>query len=427
MEHLKAFLPRDLEFNISLLFSFLCFFLGSQCAKAQQNELLSNEIATLQVRAGDRWRDLPIISLNQGEVVNISFDDLTHEHRRLCYRIEHCERDWSRSSQIFESDYCEGFTEGNTIEDYQQSINTNQLYTHYRLTIPNDRCRLKLSGNYRVTVYDEDNNEDLLRACFMVLNQKVTVRMSLTTNTDIDVNNSHQQLEAEIDYPSMVVSNPLQQFYVIALQNQRWDQAVVAPAPQYIQSTSMCWSHCRDLIFDGGNEYHKFEILDVDRPAMGVERVDWDGKTYHAWLWPDEPRPNYVFDKDADGTYYIRNSDNYENDYSTEYVCVHFSLKAPRSPYPIYLNGNWTQDRFLPQYEMLWNDSTQSYERALWLKQGYYNYQYLQKERDGAFRPVPSQGNYYQTENSYQMLVYFRPIGGRTDELVGYACLENDN
>ena len=87
MEHPKAFLPRDLEFNISLLFSFLCLFLGSQCAKAQRNELLSNKIATLQVTAGDRWQDLPIISLNQGEVVNISFDDLTHEHRRLCYRI----------------------------------------------------------------------------------------------------------------------------------------------------------------------------------------------------------------------------------------------------------------------------------------------------------------------------------------------------
>ena len=188
----------------------------------------------------------------------------------------------------------------------------------------------------------------------------------------------------------------------------------------------MRWSHCRNLIFDGGNEYHKFEILDVDRPAMGVEHVDWDGKAYQAWLWPDEPRPNYVFDKDADGAYYIRNSDNYENDCTTEYVSVHFSLKAPRSPHPIYLNGNWTQDRFLSQYEMLWNDSTQCYERALWLKQGYYNYQYLQKERDGAFRPVPSQGNYYQTENSYQMLVYFRPVGGRTDELVGYSSLESD-
>ena len=205
MEHPRAFLSRDFEFNISLFFFFLCFSLGSQRAIAQRNELLSNEIATLQVTAGDRWRDLPIIRLNNGEVVNISFDDLTHEHRRLCYRIEHCEKDWSSSSQIFGSDYCEGFTEGSTIDNYQQSINTNQLYTHYLLTIPNDRCRLKLSGNYRVTVYDEDNNEDLLRACFMVLDPKVAIKMSLTTNTDIDINNSHQQLVAEIDYTSIVV------------------------------------------------------------------------------------------------------------------------------------------------------------------------------------------------------------------------------
>lgn len=424
MEYPEAFLFKFRRFYISLLV-FSLLFLGQIDAYAQRNELLSDKIATLQVVAGDQWRDLPLINLNGDEVINISFDDLTHEQPRLCYHVEHCEKDWSVSSQIFESDYCEGFADGNTLESYQQSINTNLLYTHYQLQLPNDHCQLKLSGNYRVTIYDGDSGEKLLRAYFMVLDQKVTAKMAVTTNTDVDINNKFQQLEAEIDYPSLVAVNPLQQFQVVFLQNQRWDHVVVAPTPQYIQSSSMRWSHCRELIFDGGNEYHKFEILDVDRTAMGVERIDWDGTAYHAWLWPDEPRPNYVYDEDADGAYYIRNSDNSENDYSTEYVRVHFTLKAPFSPQPIYLNGNWTYDNFTKKYEMQWSDTAHCYVQDLWLKQGYYNYQYLQKERDGSLRPVPSQGNYYQTENTYQMLVYYKPVGGRTDELVGYLQLIN--
>lgn len=393
-------------------------------AFGQQHEVLGPRIASLQVVAGDRWMELPVVTLGQQTPVVISFDDLTHDYHRFSYRLEHCEADWTTSEELFESDFCEGFASGNTIDDYAQSINTNQLYTHYTLRLPNDRCRMKMSGNYRVTVYDEqEDNRPVLTACFMVVEPLMAVGMEVTSNTDADLNGRHQQVGMTLNYGGVRVTDPQAQVKTVVMQNGRWDNAVVNARPQYVNANGLVWSHCRDLIFDGGNEYRKFEMLDVRHTTMGLESMVWDGARYHAWVWTDEPRPSYVYDEDADGGFYLRNSDNRDNDILSEYAVVHFRLASPRLPGDVYLNGAWTQGRFLPPYRMVWNEEAQLYEASLWLKQGYYNYQYLLQRADGTMAPVPSEGNFYQTQNAYQALVYFRGVGERTDRLVGYQAI----
>lgn len=391
----------------------------------QRHEVVSNRIASLQVVAGDNWTELPVITLGQQTPVVISFDDLTHDYHRYVYKLEHCEADWTVSEEIFESDYCEGFARDNTIDDFKQSLNTNQLYTHYRLSLPNERCRIRIGGNYKVTVYDqEDENDVAFTACFMVLEPRMSVGMELTTNTDADINGRHQQLSVKVGYGSVRVTDPSVQVKTVMMQNGRWDNAVVNVKPQYINNNGLIWNHNRDLIFNGGNEYRKFEMLDMRHTTMGLENMTWDGKMYHATIWTDEPRPSYVYDEDADGGFYIRNADNWDNNVLSEYAMVHFRLASPRLPGEVYLNGAWTHDRFLPQYKMEWNETTQRYEASVWLKQGYYNYQYLLKQADGRMVPVSSEGNFYQTQNAYQVLVYFRGIGERTDRLVGYGKID---
>ena len=146
-------------------------------ATAQRHEILSERIASLQVTAGDDWLSLPVTTLQGGEPIKVSFDDLTHEYHRYTYRLEHCDADWEVSKELFESDYIEGFAEGLTIDDCQESVNTNQLYTHYSFTIPNSNCRLKMSGNYRLTVYDEtEGDQPVLSACFMVSEERMNSR-----------------------------------------------------------------------------------------------------------------------------------------------------------------------------------------------------------------------------------------------------------
>ena len=400
---------------LSIMLSFCTLTAG-----AQRNEIKSERIATLQVVAGDDWLSPPVITLGSEDAITISFDDMTHEYHRYAYRIEHCEADWTTSAELFTSDYCEGFNDGNTIEDVKNSINTNILYTHYRLKIPNERCNIKMSGNYRVTIYDDNTSEDVATACFMVVDQRVGLQLGATTNTDIDTNGSHQQIEMKINYAGLKVNNPRLEIKTVVMQNGRWDNAVINAEPQYIMADGLQWTHNKQLIFNGGNEYRKFETLDVSHATMGLESVKWDGKDYHAYVWTDEPRNSYVYDEDADGAFYVRNSDNIENDYISEYVYVHFALKTPPTDNDIYINGVWTNDQFLPKYRMIYNPQNGLYENVLLLKQGYYSYNYLVKNEDGCFSPLQSEGNFCYTENKYQCLVYYKAAGDRTDTLVGY-------
>lgn len=393
-------------------------------AKAQKNEIKSDGIASLQVVAGDNWLTIPLTTLHGGEPINISFDDLTHEYRRYAYRLEHCEADWTTSDGIFDSDFCDGFADGNTIDDAKESINTNVLYTHYNLTIPNNRCRPKIGGNYRLTVYDENEGDTVLTAAFMVVDPQMDVSLSVTSNTDIDTNRSHQQVDMTVKYGSIRITNPGQELKTTVLQNGDWNDARTDVQPQFVTPDGMRWKHCRNLIFNGGNEYHKFETLDVTHPTLGIEDVWWDGERYNARIWTDLPRPSYTYDQDANGCFYIRNSDNIENDYASEYVNVEFRLKAPRQSGDVFVNGVWTNGQLSSKYTMTYNELTQLYEIKLLLKQGYYSYKYVTMDSEGKIIPLLSEGNFFQTENHYQALIYYRPLGGRTDILVGYRDIE---
>ena len=395
-------------------------------SRAQRHEILSDRIASLQVMAEDRWMDMPVAEL--GESIYIEFDDLTHEYTRYTYKIEHCEADWTTSDELFSSDYIQGFADGNVIDDNIESLNTYQLYTHYALTIPNDKCRLKMSGNYRLTVFDENNDETpVFTACFMLVEPQMGVSLGYTTNTDIDINNSHQQVEMSLSYGNLTVTNPTEQIKTVVMQNGRWDNARINAKPQYVKTDGLRWHHCRDYIFDGGNEYRKFEMLDLTHPTMGIDHIDWDGQMYHVYPMLAEPRPNYVYDEDANGAFLIRNSDNIEIENTCDYAWVHFQLKCPqRVNGDIYVNGNWTNDRFLPEYRMEYNEETKLYETVVKLKQGYYNYQYLLADAQGALKTVPTEGNFFQTENSYQALVYYKGVGERADRLVGYAVISGN-
>ena len=389
--------------------------------KAQRHEIFNERIRSLQVMVNNKWMTLPVMDLNGG-VLSVSFDDLTHEYHRYIYKVEHCEADWSLSKELFESDYIEGFASGNTIDNIRESLLTNTLYTNYRLRIPNEKCRIKMSGNYKLSIFDENqDDEPILTVCFMVLEPLMGLALSVSANTDIDINNTHQQVSMALNYSGINITNPQQQIKTVVMQNKRWDDARWNLEPQYIMYDGLKWEHNRSLIFEAGNEYRKFEMLSTNVASMGIETLDWDGNNFHAYPFIAEPRPNYLYDEDADGAYLFRNSDNTEAAYTSDYINVHFRLTAPQ-PYSqdIYLNADWTFDRFLPQYRMQYDEEKKMYEAVIPLKLGYYNYQFLSVNQQGKASFLPSEGNFYQTENQYQALVYYREQGGRTDRLVAY-------
>ena len=385
---------------------------------AQRNEIFSSDIATLQVHNTQQLRAmLPVIQLNSGEQIQISFDNFRHEYHRFTYKIMHCEADWSPSTQLFSSDYLEGFSDNLVIEDIQESVNTNVEYTHYSFRLPNDQCRITQSGNYKVSVYDEDE-KPMLNACFMVVDPTMHVELSSTSNTDIDFNRAHQQVEMKLKYGNLPVIAPNNQIKTVVLQNGNWNDARVNMKPQFVLRDELQWQHCRGFIFDAGNNYRKFECLSVDHPTMGIETIDWDGSNYHAHLWPDLPRRNYLYDESAQGVFVIRNSDDNGNDYLSDYVIVHFTLQTDATNDEIYVSGGFTNYRLLPQYQMKYDAVTRNYTLSLLMKQGYYSYEYIRRNADGSIQLLPSEGNFYQTKNQYQALIYYRGTGERTDRLV---------
>ena len=275
------------------------------------------------------------------------------------------------------------------------------------------------------TVFDEDaDDECVLEALFYVVEPLMSVGLTVDTNTDIDYNCEHQQVGMTLNYNNVRVTNPDEQIYTLVMKNGNncIQDVRTNVRPNLRNDRGLEWSHNKELIFKAGNEYRKFEILDVDRNALGVERMRWDGELFNAWLFVDEPRPNYLTDQDANGAFLIRNGDNSEVNYTCDYIKVHFTLKAPSTEYCPVVNGDWTNDYDHSQYNMQWDEETQLWHTTILLKQGYYSYEYLlPQSATGNYTPLPSEGNFFQTENRYQALVYYKGIGARTWSLVGYA------
>lgn len=389
--------------------------------KGAWNTILTPRIQTLQAVVNQDWLSPPVMMLNSDDILKISFDEMSHNYHRMIYRIEHCEADWEVSTDIFETDFLEGFN-NIPIEEYQNSINTNFEYTHYGFEIPNDRCRLKMSGNYKLTIIDEDNdNEEVAQVRFKVTEQTMALSISATTNTDIDINDRHQQLNLSLNYGQLKVIDPSTEIYTLVTQNNREDNAKINIPTTLINNRGLEWKHNRKLIFEAGNEYRKFEVLALSHATMGIDHIYWDGHNHHAYPFINEPRINYIYDEDANGAFYIRNSDNYDNDLTCDYVYVHYKLKTPPiSNSEIYIDGEWTSAKNKANYQMMYDEEDGSYNATILQKQGYYSYQYMAKRPDGTTTIAPTEGCFYQTENRYQAYVYYKPVGARTWRLVAY-------
>ena len=392
-------------------------------AYAQQHEIRSENIASLQVVSGKDWLGDAVIRLGSSDRLTISFDDLTHQYHRYVYSLTHCEPDWTPTEGLFTSDYISGFQDGITIDNYQESINTNQLYNHYTLRIPNSSCAPKISGNYQLDIIDDDTKDVVATARFMVTENIANISTTILTDTDIDVRRSHQQLNLRLDYPpTLKATNPREQFRVLVMQNHRSDNQVWCPPAPVMRPGTLEWIHTKDLIFPAANEFHKFAMLDVHRNTMGIESLQWDGEWYHAHLFHDYPRRAYVYDEDADGAFYIRNSDNIENDITSEYVKVNFYLDTPRLDGEVYVDGKWTYNGLSEKYLMEYDDENKWYHVEIPLKYGYYSYQYLNILPAYSQRLTPTgetEGDFFQTENRYLVMAYYKGNGDRFWRLVG--------
>ena len=389
---------------------------------AQVNVSFVDNIRTIQVQVNGKWGEPPVMLLGNGQYVEISFDDLQHNYERYTYRITHCNADWE-PSQLYTGDYMTGINGSTIIDTYEQSVNTEMLYNHYSFRLPNKNHRLLLSGNYKVDIYEENDNEDpAATACFSIIEPIVGIDLTISANTDIDTYQSHQQVEFNINYQTLTTSNPESELIPIVMQNRRWDNKVSNLKPSYLRPNQLVYNHNRALIFDAGSEFRRFEILNRYVPTMRVDKMKFEEPYYHAYIFVDLPTKSYKYDQDQNGRFFIRNSDDYDNDTESDYFITHFVLKSPQlADGDLYLYGDLTFNMFWEDNKMEYNLLDHQYEISIPLKQGSYNYQYLfVSNGTGIGKTGPTEGNFFETENEYCVYVYHRPFGGRYDKLVGF-------
>lgn len=383
---------------------------------------MTDRINSLRMVVDGDWERPAIVNMASGEKIEFSFDEMSHEYHRFTYRIQHCNAQW-QPSEILESDFLDGFND-ETIDDWENSLNTTFDYTHYRLTIPNDKARLKLSGNYRLSIREDGREVAYFRFCLS--EGKTLLSCSVSGNTDIDTHDSHQQLDLTVNYGSLTVRDPAKELYTVVMQNRRTDNMVINPTPTYDAGNKLTYEHCRDLIFPAGNEFRRFEVVNLYDYFMNVDRVSFHDPFYHATLMQDTHRHAYKFDHDHNGRYLIRYSQG-NSDTEADYLFIHFNLASERLPGgKLYVSGHFSGGNLTSKYEMEYDDTQKEYQANILLKMGAYDYQYIwvpDEETSGQTKPV--EGDWYETKNEYQILLYYRERGSRYDRLVSELRIEN--
>lgn len=368
---------------------------------------------------------IPVFKL--GESFELNFDDLFGNEANYYYEIIHCDYNWV-PSDIPKQEYLKGL-DNQRIIDYSNSFNCLQLYSHYQLSIPNQFTRLSLSGNYVIKILNEDRDVVFSRK-FIIYEDIANVRLQIKRGRNISTIESKQNLDFSITSKSLTFQNPLQNVKVLLLQNRQFNTGIKNIAPQYTIGNELVYRYDTETQFWGGNEFRFFDNKEIRNAANNVSKISSNGAIYNSFLFTDEARANfpYSFTLDANGNFVVRNLNATNNKIEADYAWVYFSLSAPsfRLDKDIYVNGMFNNYALTPENKMEYNEKKNVYEKALLIKQGFTNYQYVVADAKGNLDPENSiDGNFFQTENEYEVIVYYRENTQRYDRVIGFVALNS--
>ncbi|AFL80017.1 hypothetical protein Aeqsu_0505 [Aequorivita sublithincola DSM 14238] len=383
-------------------------------------------ISTIQFRGATDQSQLPIINL--GNRVQLSFDALNGEEEDYYYTITHYNFDWS-PSDLSKSEYLDGFDEVR-IQNYQNSLNTLQIFSHYELTIPNrDTRAIEKSGNYLLSIFNSDNELVFTRK-FLVVENIASVAVEIKRARNLKVINEKQVVQFSINSPNLLLINPKQTVKTLVLQNSNLKAAITDLVPQYTMGNELIYKYDTEAYFGGGNEFLAFDNKDERSATNGVRYIELTD-VYENFLYTNIPRYDrpYTYNPDINGNFVVRNVDAQNQDIEAEYVRMHFNLQYYNDlgdkELHIYGNfNNWTIDG---STYMKYDEKSDTFRNSRLFKQGYYNYKYVVVNRDGSIDEGAVGGDFWQTENDYTVVVYFRDLGARYDRIIGIGGANSTN
>ncbi|MBK6964026.1 MAG: DUF5103 domain-containing protein [Bacteroidales bacterium] len=375
----------------------------------------------------------PIILYGTEERLVLSFDDLNRDYTSWQYTVVHCDADWN-PTDLWKNEYIVGFTDA-YIQEYKYSYNTLQPFINYSLILPNRDLSFTLSGNYILMVYpDGEADKPIITRRFMVVEPGVTVRGEVKQATPIDLRFTHHEVRFSLFTTNYYIAEPYRDLKVVLRQNGRWDNAIWNLKPLMLRGDELDYQYTDGSnVFEAGNEFRYFDTKSMRYQSERVINLENRTDGFHVELMPDKSRATspYITYGDINGMRTIETEDADDATIEAEYVWVDFFL-----PYPeqitgggVYIMGALTDWQFgapgnspasaVGHGRMEYNFARQGYEARLYLKQGYFNYQYAFLP-DGATRAETAmlEGNRYETKNTYTVLVYHRQPGSRYDRLI---------
>lgn len=409
---------------IVTFFSFKCLNAENENVSFKSgNRVFHEDIFTVQMHLqGDRLEP-PVIHLNGSKRLQLEFDLLADQSMDLSYRIFHCDHQWKKS-QIDFNDYAEGYQE-NPIMNIQHSQNTTVPFHHYTLELPNQDIRINASGNYVVIVYNEETGQPVLSRRFFVLNEQVRVQPKIHRPDIPSFAEEYQEVDFSLEQLEERVMNPDQDLYVVVAKNGNWSSAKKGLKPTQYKGPRIIYDHQESNLFPGGKEFRYFNSRNIKYAMENIRAVEYQSPHYHFYLERDQDWTfkDYKYYEDLNGRFFIEGKDKEQRALTADYVFVHFELKVdyPVAGEGVYLFGAMTDWQAKPQWKMTYDFNKKIYHGTFLLKQGYYNYRYVMKEKgDRGIDHIFFSGSDYQTENDYVFYIYNKSLMENYVRLVGY-------
>jgi hypothetical protein len=362
---------------------------------------------------------VPIFKL--GDTFQFQFDDLYANEADYYYEITHCDYDWVPSN-IPKSEYLAGF-DGQKIIENINSFNTLQSFTLYKLTIPNNFTKILLSGNYILTLLNSDK-EIVLKRKFIVYEVMVSVDLKIRRPRTVKNIYSKHNLNFEIKTGDNQFQNPMANLKVLLLQNGNFNTGIRYIAPQYYLGNTLVYKYDLETQFWAGNEFLNFDSKDLKNASNYISFVKKENDLYNTHLFTNDAKSSYPYTNytDLNGNFTVRKFDAENQQIESDYSWVYFSLSAPLAnpDSSIYVMGMFNNYAASPENKMDFNVEKGVYEKAIFIKQGFTNYQYTTISQKGIIDQENAvDGNFYQTENQYDVIVYYRNNIDRYERAIG--------
>lgn len=410
-----------------------------------------DDIKSVRLHTNGFPQSYPLIELGGNARLRLSFDDLSDEVVRYSYRFIHCNQDW-KPSGLSPLEFNSGFSV-DYLDEYDFSLRTLKNYVHYDLVFPNRNMKIDASGNYLLVVYNaEDEEFPVITRRFMVQESLAGVSGRIMRPAEVDKIRTHQEIDLSVNTKQMNLRAPLQELRATVIQNNRWDNAVTGIEPNFLTRESVRFDYQGKVSFRGFNEYRNLDIRSIRAPRSQMASITNEGDLYGMIMVADGPRgartfANY-FDINGDflnlrddeaqitiaDNFLQENFSRFSADFSGEYIQMTWVLDTDGElNNDLYIFGALTEYQLKPQFKMIWNPTIGAYVGRATVKQGFYNYHYVEA-RKKPIGPRPAdhldytytEGSHEETENDYLALVYWRPMGGRYDRLVGTAILNSN-